>query len=44
MKTTDGRDIIYYDYCPYCNLDTGGKHQVNCPMFNKPKIVVQTKV
>jgi len=29
---TDGR--IYYipDYCPYCQLDTAGNHEVNCPM------------
>ena len=30
--TADGKEIIVPGMCSHCNLDTGGRHQTNCPM------------
>lgn len=29
---TGGNPIIYYDMCAYCNLNTGGQHEPDCPL------------
>jgi len=31
VSTTDGREYWIPDFCPYCNLDTGGSHEAECP-------------
>ena len=32
FTTTDGREVCQSDMCTYCNLDTSGEHQKDCPM------------
>jgi len=32
ISTTDGNEYWYPDFCPYCNLDTAGNHEFDCPM------------
>jgi len=36
LTTTDGKEYISPDMCGYCDLDTGGAHQVNCPCYQPP--------
>jgi len=31
---TDGREIFKADMCAHCQLDSGGGHNPNCPLFN----------
>ena len=37
--TTDGKEVHKPDICSYCNLDTGGQHQQNCPMVQGYKFL-----
>ncbi len=30
--TTGGQVIRTYDMCGFCSLNTGGAHELNCPM------------
>lgn len=30
--TTDGRTIVVADFCPYCRMDTAGRHEAWCPL------------
>ena len=32
---SDGREIFKADMCGYCQLNTGGEHEENCPLFNR---------
>jgi len=46
MHDTAGNYTPFIDMCPYCELDTGGGHKVNCPLFqplNSP-IVAEIKI
>jgi len=31
---SDGREIFKTDMCAHCQLNTGGEHEKNCPLFN----------
>lgn len=33
-----------YDQCAYCQLDTGGKHQLGCPCSVPPATIVKVRV
>ena len=33
ITTTDGQEYITPDMCGYCEMDTGGEHQANCPCY-----------
>lgn len=35
FTTTDGKDYVVADQCPYCSLSTGGQHGAGCPMAAK---------
>ena len=32
---TGGNPIIFYNQCAHCNLDTGGRHQSWCPLYQQ---------
>ena len=34
FSLSDGREIFKADMCAHCQLDTGGGHNPNCPLFN----------
>ena len=31
ITTTDGQEYTMPDMCGYCNMDTAGNHEMNCP-------------
>ena len=31
--TTAGKEYIATDQCAYCNIDTAGNHEINCPNY-----------
>ena len=33
MRGTDGSEVNFIDMCSCCQLDTGGSHQVGCPLY-----------
>lgn len=33
MTDTAGQYHPFFDMCGYCEMDTGGQHQPNCPLF-----------
>jgi len=30
--TSDGKKVWLVNYCPYCQLDTAGCHEIDCPL------------
>jgi len=39
ISTTDGKEFLIPDMCPYCQLDTAGNHDLKCPSFGTDKII-----
>ena len=37
--TTDGKELIEFDMCSLCDLDTSGTHQKNCLMAQEYKLL-----
>ena len=35
FSLTDGREIFTADMCGYCQLNTGGEHEKDCPLSNR---------
>ena len=35
---TVGNPIIFYDACAFCEIDTSGNHQLNCPCHKDTNI------
>jgi len=38
ITTTDGQKYILPDMCIYCQMTTGGEHQLNCPLYGQPTL------
>ena len=34
---TAGNPTNFYDMCGCCQMDTGGKHQSHCPLYQPPQ-------
>jgi len=41
---TAGQPMEYYDMCAFCELDTGGRHQVLCPCYQPPRQLVKPDI
>ena len=39
--TTAGQEVIVADYCQYCNINTAGGHELNCPNYNNNGMIVK---
>ena len=36
FSTSDGKECDVPDMCGFCDMDTGGNHQPNCPLYFVP--------
>ena len=41
---TAGQPMEFYDMCAFCELDTGGNHQVWCPCYRLPRQLIEPDI